>query len=122
MRHVPGTPRGAAATGCPTGTTSSATTPGRLAATSAVLRGGPRGQLPRRQAKRIGMGPAVVLRQDLAETARPVRDGAAADLAARGPKMGNGHRERRESDLLIGPHNASPVDRARVRHAHPGRR
>jgi len=28
------------------------------------------------------MSPAVVLRQDLTEVARPVRDGAVADLAA----------------------------------------
>jgi len=35
------------------------------------------------------MGPAVMPGQDLAETAGPVRDGAAADLAARDRKTGN---------------------------------
>jgi len=39
------------------------------------------------------MGPAVVLSQDLAEVAGPVRDGAVTDLAARDRKMGDGHRE-----------------------------
>jgi hypothetical protein len=39
------------------------------------------------------MGPAVVLGQDLAEAAGPVRDGAAADLAAGNRKLGDGHRE-----------------------------
>jgi hypothetical protein len=34
-----------------------------------------------------------VLSQDLTEGARPVRDGAAADLAARDRKLGDGHRE-----------------------------
>jgi hypothetical protein len=50
------------------------------------------------------MDPAVVLGQDLAEAARPVRDGAAADLAARDRKTGNGYTvtgKRRELDLLI---------------------
>jgi hypothetical protein len=41
----------------------------------------------------LGMGPAVVLGQDLAEVPGPVGDGAVADLAARDRKMGNGHRE-----------------------------
>ena len=39
------------------------------------------------------MGSAVVLGQDLGEGARPVRDGAAADLAAGDREMGNGHGE-----------------------------
>ena len=39
------------------------------------------------------MGPAVMPGQDLAETAGPVRDGAAADLAARDRKTGNAHGE-----------------------------
>jgi hypothetical protein len=46
-----------------------------------------------RDAKRFGMGPAVVLGQDLAEAAGPVRDGAAADLATGDRQLGNGHRE-----------------------------
>jgi hypothetical protein len=49
--------------------------------------------LPRGEAKRFGMGPAVVLGQDLAEAAGPVGDGTAADLAARDRKLGNGHGE-----------------------------
>ena len=51
------------------------------------------GRLPGRQAERFGMGPAVVLGQDLGEAAWPVCDGAAADLAARGRQLGDGHRE-----------------------------
>jgi hypothetical protein len=51
------------------------------------------GRLPGREAERLGMGPAVVLGQDLAEVPGPVGDGAVADLAARDRKMGNGHRE-----------------------------
>jgi len=42
---------------------------------------------------RLGMGPAVVPGQDLAEVAGPAGDGAAADLAARDPTRGNGHGE-----------------------------
>ena len=41
----------------------------------------------------FGMRPAIVLGQDLAEVARPVRDGALADLATRDRKVGNGHRK-----------------------------
>ena len=48
---------------------------------------------PGREAGRLGMGPAVVLGQDLAEVPGPVGDGAVADLAARDRKLGNGHRE-----------------------------
>ena len=45
------------------------------------------------EAERFGMGPAIVLGQDLAEVAWPVRDGAVADLATRDRKMGDGHRK-----------------------------
>jgi hypothetical protein len=45
------------------------------------------------EAERFGMGPAVVLGQDLTEAARPVGNGLTADLAARHRKMGHGHRE-----------------------------
>jgi hypothetical protein len=54
---------------------------------------GLRGRLPGTEAERFGMGPAVVLGQDLAEVPGPVGDGAVADLAARDRKMGDGHRE-----------------------------
>jgi hypothetical protein len=47
------------------------------------------------------MDPAVVLGQDLGEAARPVRNGTAADLAARNRKPGNNTGKRREADLLI---------------------
>ena len=43
---------------------------------------GLRDRLPGCDAEDFGMSPAVVLRQDLTEVARPVRDGAVADLAA----------------------------------------
>ena len=43
---------------------------------------GLRDQLPGCEVERFGMGPAVVLCQDLTEVAGPVRDGAVADLAA----------------------------------------
>ena len=49
--------------------------------------------LPGRQAERFGMGPTVVLGQDLAEASGAVRDGAATDLAAGNRKLGDGHRE-----------------------------
>ena len=51
------------------------------------------GGLLGRDAERFGMGPAVVLGQDLGEGAGPVRDGSVADLAAGDRKLGNGHRE-----------------------------
>jgi hypothetical protein len=41
-------------------------------------------------AKRSGMGPAVVLGQDLAEAAGAMGDRAVADLTACDRKMGNG--------------------------------
>jgi hypothetical protein len=53
------------------------------------------------------VGPAVVLGQDLTQVTGSVRDGAAADLAPRNRKMGNGHREAagtwiaRRSDLAM---------------------
>src|SRR4029077_11663137 len=43
--------------------------------------------------KRFGMGPAVMLGQDLAEVARTVGDGTVADLAAGNRKLGSGRRE-----------------------------
>ena len=54
---------------------------------------GLRDWLPGRDSERFGVGPAVVLGQDLADLPWPVRDGAVADMAARDRKMGNGHRE-----------------------------
>jgi len=51
------------------------------------------GPLPGGEAKRFRMGAAVVLGQDVAEAARPVGNGLAADLAACHRKMGHGHRE-----------------------------
>jgi hypothetical protein len=62
-------------------------------AASADSAEGLRGQLPGREAERFGMGRTVVLGQDLAEATGPVRDGAAADLAARDRKLGDGYRE-----------------------------
>ena len=50
-------------------------------------------RLPGRQAELFGVGPAVVLGEHLAEAARPVRDGAVTNLAARDRKAGNGHRK-----------------------------
>jgi hypothetical protein len=44
------------------------------------------------KAESFGMGPAVVLGQDLAEVTWPVRHGAPADLATRDRKLCNGHR------------------------------
>jgi hypothetical protein len=49
--------------------------------------------LLRRDAERFGMGPAVVLGQDLTEAAGPVRHGAVADLATGDRQLGNDHRE-----------------------------
>ena len=51
------------------------------------------GPLPGGEAKRFRMGAAVVLGQNVAEAARPVGHGLAADLAACHRKMGHGHRE-----------------------------
>ena len=55
--------------------------------------GGSLRRLLRREAERFGMGPAVVLGQDLTEAAGPVRDGAEADLATDDWWLGNGHGE-----------------------------
>jgi hypothetical protein len=46
-----------------------------------------------RDAERFGMGPAVVLGQDLTEVAGPVGHSATADLAAGDRQLGDGHRE-----------------------------
>jgi len=78
-------------------------------AETARLVPGLRGRLPGRQAERFGMGPAVVLGQDLVEAARPVRDGTAADLAARDRNMGNGHGETAGTGLAFRLHDASPA-------------
>ena len=51
------------------------------------------GGLLGRDAERFGMGPAVVLGQDLAEAAGPVRHGTVADLATGDRQVGNGHRK-----------------------------
>src|SRR6516164_483222 len=48
------------------------------------------GPLPGGEAKRFRMGAAVVLGQNVAEAARPVGHGLAADLAACHRKMGHG--------------------------------
>jgi len=60
---------------------------------TAAVSAGLRGQLPGCEVKRLGMGPAVMLGQDLTEVARAVGDGTVADLAAGDRKLGNGHRE-----------------------------
>jgi len=57
-------------------------------------RAAPKGRwLPGREAERFGMGPAIVLGQDVAGLPGPVRDGAMADLAACNRKMRHGYRE-----------------------------
>ncbi len=55
------------------------------------------------------MGPAVVRGQDLAEIARPVRDGAVTYLAARDRKMGNGDRKAAGTWLAHHLHDARPA-------------
>ena len=65
----------------------------RRGPTPAAVRAGRRGWLSGCEVKRFGMGPAVVLGQDLTEVARTVGDGTVADLAAGNRKLGNGHRE-----------------------------
>jgi hypothetical protein len=55
--------------------------------------GGLRARLPGFEVECSGMGPAVVLGQDLGEAAGPVRDGPVADLAAGDRKPCDGHRE-----------------------------
>jgi hypothetical protein len=54
---------------------------------------GPRDRLQRGEAQRFGMGPAIVLGQDLAEGAWPVGDGAVADLAPSDRKTAHRDRE-----------------------------
>jgi hypothetical protein len=51
------------------------------------------GGLPGRDPKRFGMGPVVMLGQDLTEAAGPVRHGAMADLATGDRQLGDGHGE-----------------------------
>jgi hypothetical protein len=63
------------------------------AATDLLASGGGFGMLPGQDGKRPGMGPTVVLGQDLAETAGAIGDRAVADLAACDGKMGNGDGE-----------------------------
>ena len=46
-----------------------------------------------RYAERFGIGPTVGPGQDLTQAARPVRDGAVADLATGDRQLGNDHRE-----------------------------
>jgi hypothetical protein len=62
-----------------------------------LIRGGDvrrlRTDLPRRDTKRLRMGLAIVLGQDLAETPRAIRDRSLADLAACDRKVGNGDGE-----------------------------
>jgi hypothetical protein len=67
------------------------------------------GRLPGRQAERFGMSAAVVPSQDLGETAGPVREGAAADLAARDRQLGDGHREAARTWRAHRFYDASPV-------------
>jgi hypothetical protein len=54
---------------------------------------GLRDRLPGWEFEYFGMGPAVVLGQDLSEGSGPVGDGPVTDLAAGDRKLGNGHRE-----------------------------
>ena len=65
------------------------------------------GGLPGRDAERFGMGPAVVLGQDLTEAAGPVRHGALADLATVTGSWVTVTGKRREGDSLICLHDAS---------------
>jgi len=63
------------------------------AATDLLASGGGFGMLPGQDCKRPGMGPAVVLGQDLAEGAGAVGDRLVADLAAGDRKVSNGDGE-----------------------------
>jgi hypothetical protein len=63
------------------------------AATDLLASGGGFGMLPGQDGKRPGIGLAVVLGQDLAETGGAIGDRAVADLAACHGKMGNGDAE-----------------------------
>ncbi len=78
--------------------------PGSRSATSALRAGGRQRWNSSRagltsvlggDAERFGMGPAVMLGQDLADVAGPVGEGTVADLAAGDRQMGDGHREQR---------------------------
>ena len=60
---------------------------------ASAITAGLRSRLAGCDVKRLGMGPAVMLGQDLTEVARTVGDGTVADLAAGNRKLGNGHRE-----------------------------
>lgn len=64
-----------------------------IAATGLLASCGGFGVLPGQDAKRPGMGPAVVLGQDLAEGTGAIGDRAVADLAACDGKVGNGDGE-----------------------------
>jgi hypothetical protein len=76
--------------------------PGAIAAGDGTRGNAPAcGELVQRDAEHVGMGTAVMLGQDLTEVAGPVRHGALADLATGDRQLGNGHRKRREGDLLI---------------------
>jgi hypothetical protein len=68
-----------------------------------------RDRLPGGGAEHFGMGPAVVLGQDLAEGAGPVRDSPVADLATGDRKMDNGHRKAAGMRLAHHLYRASPV-------------
>jgi hypothetical protein len=57
----------------------------------------------------FGMGPAVVLGQDLTEAAGPLRHGAVADLAAVTGSWVTVTGKRRGDDLIICFHDASPA-------------
>ena len=104
-QHRPSTLRASARRGRAAAKPLGRTTP----AETARLVSGLRGRVTGRQADRFGMGQAVVLGQGLAEAAGPVRDGAAADLAARDRKMGNGHGETAGTGLAHRLHDASPA-------------
>ena|SRR5438105_3475036 len=60
---------------------------------AAADRAGLRDRLDRGKAERFGMGPTVVLGQDLADLAWPVCDGAVTDPAAGNRQVGDSHRE-----------------------------
>jgi hypothetical protein len=67
------------------------------------------GRLRGRDGEHVGVGPAVVLGQNLAELPRPVADGSVADLAAGDREMGNGHREAAGTRIVHHFHNAIPA-------------
>jgi hypothetical protein len=61
------------------------------------------------EGERFGMGPAIVLGQDLTEAAGPVGDGAVADLATVTGGWVTVTGKWREGDLLICIYDASPA-------------